>query len=741
MTLLMTQWTGKTRGKFREILIRKFLNQEQIRIWLDQECEISQIQLAEIGGDTYAGWVYSLLSKANAEGWINKIFVRFCYTNEDRNKISQLIEIVQELGDRELDKEVNKILNNYPSEKKTSESRDMIESHQERKYRAVILTALPVEFKAVKSFLTEIVEKIHPETKNIYKLGKFNAGGKVWEVGLAEIGAGKAVAAGETERAIAFFKPQVILFVGIAGGIKDVRIGDVVAGTKVYGYESGKAEQEKFKPRPELGQGSYDLVERAKEERREENWLQRIPNAQEPQPEAFIGAIAAGEKVVASTQSDVCQFLKNNYSDALAVEMEGYGFLKAAYANQTRVSALVIRGISDLIDHKNDTIEQEPEKIRQQKASLHASAFAFEILAKFDPLSGFTGSQPPPQQEIKPTWDIPSPKPENGHPGYLLIALDPIDDENNVAFTAELHQPNSVPKTDLLPLPLEDIEYEVAEFIHFPPLQPCIYEAAFISAILERFEFETATIEQKSRFLGFDRRWLITRSQGANWGYTESLSQDIGLEMVAIPEGSFLMGSPKGEPESDNSERPQHEVRLQPFYLGRYPITQAQWRIVAGYERVARELDLEPSRFKRDNRPVENIRWQDAEEFCRRLSAKTGKDYRLPSEAQWEYTCRAGTTTPFHFGKIITTDLANYNGNYSYNDSPKGKYREQTTEVGSFLANAWGLCDMHGNVWEWCADDWHGDYTGAPSDGSAWLENDKSDQNKADKLLRGGSWN
>jgi formylglycine-generating enzyme required for sulfatase activity len=138
---------------------------------------------------------------------------------------------------------------------------------------------------------------------------------------------------------------------------------------------------------------------------------------------------------------------------------------------------------------------------------------------------------------------------------------------------------------------------------------------------------------------------------------------------------------------------------------------------------------------------VENIRWQDAEEFCRRLSAKTGKDYRLPSEAQWEYTCRAGTTTPFHFGKIITTDLANYNGNYSYNDSPKGKYREQTTEVGSFLANAWGLCDMHGNVWEWCADDWHGDYTGAPSDGSAWLENDKSDQNKADKLLRGGSWN
>ena len=448
----MTQWTGKIRGKFREILIRKFLTQEQIRIWLDQECEISQIQLAEIGGDTYAGWVYSLLSKANAEGWINKIFVRFCYTNEDRNKISQLIEIVQELGDRELDKEVNKILNSYPSEKKISESRDMIESHQERKYRVVILTALPVEFDAVKLFLSETVEKIHPETQTIYELGKFNADGKVWEVGLAEIGAGNAGAAAEAERAIAFFKPQVILFVGIAGGIKDVRIGDVVAGTKVYGYESGKAEQEKFKPRPELGQSSYALVERAKAVRRSKNWLQRLTTTQQATPNAFIGAIAAGEKVVASTQSDVCQFLKNNYGDALAVEMEGYGFLKAAYANQARVSAVVVRGISDLIDKKNDSIEQEPEEIRQQKASLHASAFAFEILAKFDPLSGFTGSQPPPQEEIKLTWDIPSPKPENANPGYLLIALDPIDDENNVAFTAELHQPNSDPKTDLLPL-------------------------------------------------------------------------------------------------------------------------------------------------------------------------------------------------------------------------------------------------------------------------------------------------
>jgi formylglycine-generating enzyme required for sulfatase activity len=223
-------------------------------------------------------------------------------------------------------------------------------------------------------------------------------------------------------------------------------------------------------------------------------------------------------------------------------------------------------------------------------------------------------------------------------------------------------------------------------------------------------------------------------------GYIETLSQDIGLEMVKIPEGSFLMGSSEGELDGTSYERPQHQVHLQPFYLGRYPITQEQWQIVAGYERVTKELDPDPSRFKGDKLPVENVSWEDAEEFCRRLSAKTGKDYRLPSEAQWEYACRAETTTLFHFGNIITTGLANYNGNYSYNDSPKGRYRKQTTAVGSFPANAWGLCDMHGNVWEWCADDWHEDYTDAPSDGSAWLNTTKNDRNKSSKLLRGGSW-
>ena len=206
------------------------------------------------------------------------------------------------------------------------------------------------------------------------------------------------------------------------------------------------------------------------------------------------------------------------------------------------------------------------------------------------------------------------------------------------------------------------------------------------------------------------------------------------------------MGTPETEPESPKNERPQHPVQVSQFLMGRYPVTQEQWRVVAGYEQVAKELKSDPYpqssyRFKvdKDKLPVQNVLWEDAEEFCQRLSVKTGKDYHLPSEVQWEYACRAGTTTPFHFGEIITTDLANYNGQFTYNNSPKGEERRVTTEVGSFPANAWGLHDMHGNVWEWCADDWHENYTDAPSDGSPWLKNTENDRKGLDKLLRGGS--
>jgi formylglycine-generating enzyme required for sulfatase activity len=241
----------------------------------------------------------------------------------------------------------------------------------------------------------------------------------------------------------------------------------------------------------------------------------------------------------------------------------------------------------------------------------------------------------------------------------------------------------------------------------------------------------------------------ISRSTRRSWQYVESLGNGVELEMVVIPAGSFVMGAPEEEEGRSADEGPQYEVTIaEPFFMGKYPITQAQWRIVAAMPQVERELDPDPSRFKGDSRPVEQVSWLDAVEFCRRLERATGRPYRLPSEAEWEYACRAGTTTPFHFGETITTDLANYRGTdwqvgettYSgaYGRGPHGEYRKETTDVGIFPANAFGLYDMHGNVWEWCQDWWHESYEGAPVDGSAWIAHGEEDEER--RVLRGGSW-
>ena len=239
--------------------------------------------------------------------------------------------------------------------------------------------------------------------------------------------------------------------------------------------------------------------------------------------------------------------------------------------------------------------------------------------------------------------------------------------------------------------------------------------------------------------------------------YTEDLGNNVELAMVKIPAGKFIMGAPENELDSRNSERPQHEVTVPEFFMGRYPITQGQWKaVVETTEKIERDLKPDPSYFKDDyekynrwTRPVEQVSWLDAKEFCVRLSQKTERNYQLPSEAQWEYACRAGTTTPFHFGETITTDLANYRGkddeenkwSGSYGRGPKGEYRKQTTPVGYFkVANVFGLYDMHGNVWEWCEDDSHDNYEGAPNDGSPWVSSNPDTTKRTTKILRGGSW-
>ncbi|NER22829.1 MAG: formylglycine-generating enzyme family protein [Symploca sp. SIO1B1] len=250
---------------------------------------------------------------------------------------------------------------------------------------------------------------------------------------------------------------------------------------------------------------------------------------------------------------------------------------------------------------------------------------------------------------------------------------------------------------------------------------------------LEPFDFDVATIELEATKLTIHRR-----QQQAHC-FTEDLGNGIELEMIAIPSGSFLMGSPKDEPERRSSESPQHRVTVKSFLMGKYAITQAQWQVVAALPPVKTKLQANLSRFQGEDRPVEGVSWYDAVEFCDRLSLKTGRQYRLPSEAEWEYACRAGTTTPFHFGETITTNLAHYDDNYIYGSGSQGKYRGKTTPVGSFkVANDFGLYDMHGNVWEWCADHWHNNYEGAPKDSNAWV--DRGDHENLCRLLRGGSW-
>ncbi|MEL7474916.1 MAG: formylglycine-generating enzyme family protein [Cyanobacteria bacterium J06555_12] len=206
--------------------------------------------------------------------------------------------------------------------------------------------------------------------------------------------------------------------------------------------------------------------------------------------------------------------------------------------------------------------------------------------------------------------------------------------------------------------------------------------------------------------------------------------------MVSIPGGRFWMGSPETEEKRTDDEGPQYSVNVSPFWMGKYPITQAQWMEVAAFSKVKVDLKPQPSGFSGLDRPVEQISWFEAVEFCERLSQQTGKNYRLPSEAEWEYACRARTVTPFSFGEKIFTDLANYDGNYVYGKGSKGAYRIQTTSVDSFKANAFGLYDMHGNVLEWCADHWHDNYDGAPPGGTPWIKGGDTDR----RVLRGGSW-
>ncbi|CAN1209823.1 Serine/threonine kinase [Tumidithrix helvetica PCC 7403] len=238
-------------------------------------------------------------------------------------------------------------------------------------------------------------------------------------------------------------------------------------------------------------------------------------------------------------------------------------------------------------------------------------------------------------------------------------------------------------------------------------------------------------------FLGLGRKSVDTAQKQVivslerKRGKAEYIRLDLGngvtLDLVNIPAGKFMMGS-----NEHDSEKPIHEVTLSSFWMGKCVVTNSQWEAMMG-TKPSEKYDV---KFQGKNQPVVGVLWDDCKEFCKKLSEKTKKNVRLPSEAEWEYACRAGTTTPFHFGETITPELVNYYGNHPYAGAPKGEYREKTVDVESFSPNAWGLYQMHGNVWEWCEDVWHENYQGAPTDGKSWLNGG----DRSRRALRGGSW-
>src|SRR6266498_541520 len=230
-------------------------------------------------------------------------------------------------------------------------------------------------------------------------------------------------------------------------------------------------------------------------------------------------------------------------------------------------------------------------------------------------------------------------------------------------------------------------------------------------------EFETPTLNAQGE--------IIAQTRHTAEQFTEDLGNGISLDMILIPSGIFKMGSLPHHGNPD--EQPQHLVTIKSFMMGKFLVTQAQWKAVAGR--------LPPCRFKGDNLPVDRVSWNDAQKFCQRLSQRTGRNYQLPSETQWEYACRAGTNTPFGYGETLTVDVANFNGEHTFREERRGFYFHRTNEGGKFPPNAFGIYDMHGNLWESCADNWLDDYSSSPRDSSSY-------QSKEGRyhVVRGGSW-
>ncbi len=255
---------------------------------------------------------------------------------------------------------------------------------------------------------------------------------------------------------------------------------------------------------------------------------------------------------------------------------------------------------------------------------------------------------------------------------------------------------------------------------------------------IEKYTFETIEIEEKKGFFSLFPKQKKKTNTSEGQFFVEYLGTGVNLEMIFIPAGTMMMGGNKNEKGKDKNENPQHLVNLKSFYISKYPITQKQWRIVSRFPKITRNLKQKPSFFRGDNLPVERISWLDTQEFSKRISKYSGRTYRLPTESEWEYACRGNTTTAFFFGETMTPEFANYDqsSNTRNNQQNLKTNTKKTTSVDNYYPNPFGIYDCHGNVWEWCEDNYVDNYLSHPIDGSAYY----APNDNPERVVRGGSW-
>jgi formylglycine-generating enzyme required for sulfatase activity/nucleoside phosphorylase len=584
---------------------------------------------------------------------------------------------------------------------------------QDRVADVVIVTALQSEYKAVLRYLDSPQKLFKNRTVHKAYLQHEDSQTGYQVVVVCFGGMGNVQSATTVTQLINDWKPAAIILTGIMAGVNPSKqkLGDLIVAEQIVGYELAKVKNTGTTPRFETLRPTRMILDKVRHFQ-DDQWKMAclkltLPDGETRQliPQVHFGVVASGDKVIAD-QTTVLE-LQRSWSSLMGVEMEGFGTANSVHQAPFPVEILMVKGICDWADaDKNDKW--------QAYAANVAAAYVVNFL-KSKPID--CKVLPNPLSRTRRTFL------QAGLAGVVFVCVVVSRSLGNNSPQPATDKRSSPTLPNDTPSPLPPSQTRQPE-----PPAPKTPAPKVSSNPLKIVQFETVTVNSTGE--------ITKRSQSQAQVFTETIAKGITLEMMAIPGGSFVMGSPNTEARRYQYEGPQRTVNVAAFFMGKYQVTQAQWLAVADLPKVKIDLNPNPSGFKGDNLPVESVSWDDATEFCARLSQFTGRNYRLPSEAEWEYACRAGTTTPFYFGDTVTPHLVNYQGTVPYGSAPQGIYREKTTDVGSFPPNTFGLCDMHGNVWEWCQDVWHDNYNGVPTDGSAW----ETGGDSKNRVWRGASW-